>query len=100
MTAQVPGVRPGWRNVPASPALLLTASAVVFLCVYAILLGAGYADELTILPYHVPALVSLVILWKATRAAHGRERLGLLLLAGIVVFALRSRPRAITAALK
>jgi len=85
VTAQVPGVRPGWRNVPASPALLLTASAVVFLCVYAMLLGAGYADELTILPYHVPALVSLVILWKAARAAHGRERLGLLLLAGTVL---------------
>jgi len=85
VTAQVPGVGASWRGAHASLPLLVLGCAAVFLGAYAVLLAAGFSDELTILPYHVPALVSLAILARVTPATAGRERLGLLLLAGTIL---------------
>jgi len=85
LTAQVPGVGSGWKATRASLPMLVLGCAAVFLGAYAVLLAAGYSDELTILPYHVPALVSLAILARAVRDAAGRERYGLLLLAGTIL---------------
>jgi len=85
VTAQVPGVGASWRGAHASLPLLVLGCAAVFLGAYAVLLAAGYSDQLTILPYHVPALVSLAILARVVPATGGRERLGLLLLAGTIL---------------
>jgi hypothetical protein len=66
--------------------LLLPLAALLFLASYAGLLALSWDRFAAILPYHVPAAVSVVLLVRAASKRRGRELLGLVALGGTVVF--------------
>ncbi|MBI2764319.1 MAG: PAS domain-containing protein [Chloroflexi bacterium] len=73
----------GWRGLRG--ARLLAVAGLVFLAAYSVALASPVRSFLPVLPYHVPSIVSMFLLWGRIPKAEGRERLGLILLAGMVV---------------
>lgn len=64
---------------------MLSLAAVAFLTSYAALLAVGWDRFAAILPYHLPALASIVLLVRLLPGSAGRDRAGLIALAGMVV---------------